>query len=516
MVVAALLVGVGWSLASPPGSAPDDNWHMPSIWCAPGASSDVCGAVEGRSDLRLLPAEVASSTCFVQDPTKSGACQYDQDGVLTLDTEVSTGNWLHSYPPVFYMFMHLFITDHLYSSVVLMRLANVVLTVLSVALLVLLVPSRLRSVATLPIALTTIPLGLSLLASTNPSAWAYVSAATLWVSLYASFEVLGRRRWSLWAYALVMTVIGAGSRADSALFCVMAVGLVLLLRLPRLISDKRGLIVPLACAVVGGAFFLTSGQSNAVSTGFGGTPARTTSVIELTIANIQQLPVLWFGSLGFGFMGSIGWLDTVFPPVLFFLTVAAWAGVVFAALRVQSKLKIAALVALSVAITVYPLYLLAKSRLPVGQGFQPRYVLPILVILTGVCLLPVAGDRLRLTKLQAYVAAAALSIAQFVALYTQIRRYVTGNDKSGFDLDRGREWWWDWPVSATAVWIVASAAFAVLGIGLFRMLTVDPRETASPSSSIGDRHPAQAVDEHTDAPVEPRGTPRRLPQPTSS
>ena len=199
-------------------------------------------------------------------------------------------------------------------------------------------------------------------------------------------------------------------------------------------------------------------------------------------------------------MGSIGWLDTVFPPLLFFLTLAAWAGVVFAALRVQSKLKIAALVVLSIAITMYPLYLLAKSRLPVGQGFQPRYVLPILVILTGVSLLPVAGDRLRLNKMQAYVAAAALSIAQFVALYTQIRRYVTGNDKSGFDLDRGREWWWDWPVSANAVWIVASAAFAVLAIGLFRMLTVDAREAASPSSSIGDRHLAQPVDEHTEAP----------------
>ena len=475
MLVTALFVGIAWSLASPPGSAPDDDWHLASIWCAPGASTENCRSVPDRPKARLVPAEVAGATCFAQDPTKSGACQNGQDGVLTPDSRVTKGNWRHAYPPVFYLAMHPFVTGDFYASVVLMRVANSVLAILAVALLMVLLPRRLRVLAALPLLLTSIPLGISLLASTNPSSWTLVSAATLWVALYGSFETEGRSRHLLWVYALAVTVIGAGSRADSALFCILAAGIVLLLRLPVLRRERGGVLVLLLCVVTAGIFFVASGQSAAVSSGFapGSAGSAAPSAIELTVANVQQLPVLWAGGFGFGFMGSIGWLDTVFPPLVSFLTLSVWAGVVFAALRLQSRLKALALVTLGAALTVYPLYLLAKSHLPVGQGFQPRYVLPILVMLTGVCLLGGASTRFRLSGTQASIVVASLSLAHLIALYTQIRRYVTGADSSGLDLDQGREWWWSWPVSAMAVWIVGSAAFVVLCAGLVRLVLGD-------------------------------------------
>jgi Predicted membrane protein (DUF2142) len=504
LAVCGLLAGAGWSLASPPGSAPDDNWHLASIWCAPGASDHDCRRIPEAPDARLIPSEVAAATCFVQDPTKSGECQDAMDGKLVLDAPVTTGNWLHNYPPLFYIGMHPFITDHLDSSVVLMRMANVVLSVLVVGALVLLVPRRLRAVATVPLLVTAVPLSISLLASTNPSAWTVLSAGTMWVALYAAFETTGRRQRALWVFALLMTVIGAGSRADSALFCVMSVGLVLLLRLPLLLRQKGSVLVGALCVAAAAAFFLTSGQSAAVSDGFGVVSTEPVSVWGLTVANAQQLPVLWFGSLSFGFMGSIGWLDTVFPPIVTFATLGCWTGVVFAALRVQSRLKVLALAALALAITAYPLYTLARSRLPVGQGFQPRYALPILIILTGASLLPVAGRRLRFSRTQAYLAAGALAVGHFVALYTQIRRYVTGTDRSGFDLDRGREWWWGGPVGATEVWLVASAAFAVLCVGLFRLLVAPPEDVVEPAAP--EQHAGTVGAE------EPRARPARTPQ----
>ena len=38
--------------------------------------------------------------------------------------------------------------------------------------------------------------------------------------------------------------------------------------------------------------------------------------------------------------------------------------------------------------------------------------------------------------------AGALAVANSFALHHNLRRYVTGLDERGFNLDAGREWWW--------------------------------------------------------------------------
>ena len=262
----------------------------------------------------------------------------------------------------------------------------------------------------MPVLLTlSIPLGLSLLASTNPSSWTYFSAATLWVALYASFEVEGRRRWGLWALALVMALTGSGSRADSALFCVMAVGLVLLLRLPLLLRNKGTLAVMAGCVAIAAAFFTTAGQATAVSAGFVAAPPPT-PILGLTIANIQQ-PGALVRQPRLRLHGQHRLAGHHLPAAAHVPDPGRLGGRRVRGAARAGPVRWPTLAALGFAITVYPLYLLAKSHLPVGQGFQPRYVLPILVILTGVALLPVAHDRVRLNRTQALVAAVALALA---------------------------------------------------------------------------------------------------------
>jgi hypothetical protein len=73
------------------------------------------------------------------------------------------------------------------------------------------------------------------------------------------------------------------------------------------------------------------------------------------------------------------------------------------------------------------------------------------------------ADRpLHFGRLQALLLATALAGANFVALHMNIRRYVTGVDGAGLDLDAGREWWWALPVGPTFGWIVGAAAYAAL------------------------------------------------------
>ena len=76
--LAAFVALAGWSMASPPGSSPDDDYHLASIWCAQGIDGDRCAAVEGEPDQRLLPYLASgAASCFATDFTVSGSCQDD-------------------------------------------------------------------------------------------------------------------------------------------------------------------------------------------------------------------------------------------------------------------------------------------------------------------------------------------------------------------------------------------------------------------------------------------------------
>ena len=53
-----------------------------------------------------------------------------------------------------------------------------------------------------------------------------------------------------------------------------------------------------------------------------------------------------------------------------------------------------------------------------------------------------------------------LAVVNFVALHVTLRRYLTGADEQGLDLDRGIEWWWPIGLSPMAVLIIGSLSFA--------------------------------------------------------
>ena len=150
--------------------------------------------VEGQPNVRLVPGRVLGANCFAYDPNRSAACLKTQQSSTPLAAQIPptpSGNWSGGYPPVFYRVMSVFITDDVASSVMLMRLANCLLAVGAVLALCLSVPRHLRAAATLPLLLAAIPLTVFFVPSTNPSSWAVISAATLWLAFYASFESYG-------------------------------------------------------------------------------------------------------------------------------------------------------------------------------------------------------------------------------------------------------------------------------------------------------------------------------------
>ena len=62
-----------WAFASPPGSAPDDDFHLPAIWCSHGAVEGICdpevaGDGYGKTPTPLSP----SAICFAFNSSRCG------------------------------------------------------------------------------------------------------------------------------------------------------------------------------------------------------------------------------------------------------------------------------------------------------------------------------------------------------------------------------------------------------------------------------------------------------------
>lgn len=472
-VAAALLTIGAWALAAAPASSPDDNFHMPSIWCSHGAGSPDCRTVKGNPEARSVPAQASVEiTCYVAKPSWSAACQEQVMRQTGKRAIVGYGNWQHEYPPVYYWLNGWLVTSHVGVSILMMRVFTGAAVVGLVALLSVLVPRRMRPAAVVPMLALSVPLGLSLFASTNPSAWGITGPGILWLALHAAFATQGRRQLALCGVGVLAAVMGAGARADACLFTAMAVVLAFILNWDRLRSRLLPTATGVVCVALAGGFFLGAGQSGALSAGLaseqviGGSSSL--GVVELTVSNLGQLPTLWTGFLG---TYPIGWIDTPLPALVGFLSVTVVTALLALTWRRSARRHQLAIALTALALFVYPLAILARSHFAVGQGIQPRYLLPIAVILVGLVLLTSGG---RLSRLQAMLLAGGLSIAQTVALHVQLRRYVTGLDVSSWNLDKDREWWWgDLPVGPTLVWVVGSVAFAVLAVVVLRVCAED-------------------------------------------
>jgi len=82
-----------------------------------------------------------------------------------------------------------------------------------------------------------------------------------------------------------------------------------------------------------------------------------------------------------------------------------------------------------------------------------------------------------MSRAQVWIIGLALIFAHFIALRTNLGRYLTGMSEVAENLDYGFEWWWvDRPAaneifwfSPNLVWITGSVAFAVFLVSLWKL-----------------------------------------------
>jgi hypothetical protein len=474
-----LIALLAWGLASPLGSSPDDDFHLASTWCASVSPDANCG--EGTEAYnREVPSALLHSACYLPDTEQSAGCQYSEVDFDPTVTELSErGNFVGGYPPVYYAVMGAFVGPDIQVSAVVMRVVSSLVFVALTTALFLLLPLRLRPTLVWGWLITSVPLTMYLIPSNNPSSWAIIGVGSAWIALLAYFESSGRRQLGLAIVFGLSTVIAAGARGDAAVYVAMGIVVVLFLAFTRTRRFLVLSILPLAFLVVCVVFFLTAQMVLSASNGFGG-PAvagptgEAPNLLSLAALNLLHLPNLWSGVFG---TWALGWFDVALPPIVAFGSLAVFVAAAFTGFGSLGRRKALGLAAIGLGLIVLPVYVLTRGGDMVGVEVQPRYLLPLIVMFAGLLMLRAGTRSIAFTRGQRILIVITLSVANFVALHTTMRRYVTGTDDQGLDLNAGLEWWWNTPLSPMLVLVIGSAAFAGAVTILVREVT---RTSASP------------------------------------
>lgn len=502
----------GWALASPVGAAPDDDYHLASIWCAWGTAENVCEP-GSEATVREVPSWlVLSAHCYAANEEQSAACVPEDEELMG----TTRSNVMGGYPPIFYSVMRVFVSDNIEGSVIAMRLFNSAVFVgLTIAVLALIKPGR-RAPILWASTVALVPMGVFFIASSNPSSWAVLSGLLVWVALteYLRTDRLGARI-GLGVLGGLAGLMGAGSRSDAASYVAFAAVIALVMSYPG-ISQKlqqrrqakqqvqaedqpippandepqpprqlqelttepqwrRWLmlaLLPLGLIVVGAYFFLTSGQTSwAVVAGAEAITTPTYGLgdqLKLLISNLTQLPFLWAGNLG---AWRLGWLDTPVLPSVMVVMVGVFVALLMWGLQKLGWRKVLSLALTLLALTLLPLYVLHGQHANVGLEVQPRYILPLMLIFIGLAVTGFDSDNLGLNKIQAFFVFFGVGVMNAQAMHTNMQRYLTGVDEANGNLNSDYEWWWQTvPLSPMAVWFVSCAAFGLFLFGLYLLM----------------------------------------------
>ncbi|MGB3013348.1 MAG: DUF2142 domain-containing protein [Candidatus Nanopelagicales bacterium] len=445
------VLGGAWILASAPGSTADEDYHLGSIWCADGLDGVRC-VDKGPNPFNPSTKAVTVAgldglfPCYSNDPATSAACQAEAAQSQQL-FRVNDG----LYPSEFYEFMNLFVGPDATSSFLVMRAAGFTVSLGLLLASLFLLPRPDRERVGLYWLLASVPLGLFLFTSVNPSGIAVAGTSALFVATIAVFRNSTPLLPGI--VAALAAISATGSRSDAVYFCGFAVAAGLLCALPVGVRPRASQLLALlpAVAVLVVRFVIQDQTSLEAVPGAAGAH---------WLQNLIRVPGI-YAQEG----TTLGWLEFGMPEIVWVGRTVAVGMVVAIGVATARRRRISSLVVVTVAMLLVPVLILAQVNYPYGQWLQGRYVLPLLFVLMALMGISFRSDPAALSRPQAFTLAIVVSVANAVALHVTIRRYVTGSDVSGLDLTSGAEWWWpNLPVGPTAVWILGSLACLALSL----------------------------------------------------
>ncbi len=468
---------IGWAFASPVGGSPDDDYHLPSIWCPSGGAEGECPTRTVNDKVEVAAPEpiARASLCYAMHSERSAECTL----AFSEETSAYTARVDHGdYPPGFYDFHHLFASESaVNASVLWMRVLNVFVAVFGVAVVMALSPRAQRSEILMALMLAWMPMGVYFVASNNPSSWSLSGIAIFAAALFSAAQTEGKRQWFLSALAAFGALLACSSRADAAFYCFV-VAVAFYARFP--LSKKRiaPFIVSGAAAIIGVLIMRSTGHAGAIGATQvnHGVPFR-----RLVMSNLISLPE-YFGGL-YGHQWGPGWFDVPLQATSTIGSMLVVGAGLFLGARSLDVRKTLSSIVLVGALGGIPVVMMVSQGYLKTYIYQPRYLLPLLAVFFLVWVSSSDRQALQLSSGQKAFFALVLSVVNAAALHSVMRRYITGTDLPSYDLNFQKEWWWSMPITPMMWWIFASGAFLV-AITCALHLIFTPQEKEKPHARL--------------------------------
>jgi len=460
--IALFITFACWSFSNPPGTTPDEWFHLGSIWCSAGVNDKSCMNKYDSADAGYFIGEapISDGSCIFHISAEISSCHEPEIGSYYINYKL--------YPPIYYRTMHELVTPQPTLSVLLIRLFNSLIAATLLAIQLVMTSNRKRLAWLTGFTFTLLPMSIFLISSVNPSGWAMTGLTNSWMFLLLVLTGANdskRRKFWLWILWLISTMMVLASRYDAFLYLLASNFVIVVstrIKLNRLPWKK----VALGLLLVAVPLWLTI-RKNILLTwlinfpihpSIGQTPTFTwishwiVQTIAVPISSLgteplgQGLPisesvrvpdVVWI--VGVALLGSIILFSLIKISVHQFIFICgSYLAILFAVLSFNGRLE-------------RDLF-----------NMSGRYVLPMFPFIVGYCIFS-SKSPIQLMEIRSlrFLAISLLTIIHTLALHAVIETFVDGQSYSLEPIHVGSAgWWWSGlPIGPNFVVLLGSITF---------------------------------------------------------
>ena len=444
---------VCWALSSPINATPDEGYHIPSIWCGHGIQERSCPEIPGNTSANTVQVPDLSNLCF-----RRSVCNQQSEHILSI-----AGIAKENYPKAYYWTMHHLVGPNMTQSVLAMRIFNATIaSLLFLSQAILCTNKKYLSWLT-GFTFTIIPLGMSLIASINPSGWAITGIANSWMFLLIAKTMPKENRrkriaaWALWAFASFMCI---ASRFDATIFLVVSNLIVLIAtdsRIKKLnwkyILGFPAVIIPFF-VIWRSRFPFLEWASHFTTKPLNPNGPSLHIWITHWIINVVSIPIEAFGE------GRLGADIIDIPRIVPILGIALLgAALLFAFLQVN-RMQIFVTVSSFMFMTAVVMRI-ANMELDLFN-VSGRYILPLVPYIVGSCVYFSSSPIQLMEILQLRrIVIVCMTIAHALSMYAVVEQNVMGTSFGIQILKVGtEEWWWTkLPIGPNFLILIGSFCF---------------------------------------------------------